>query len=103
MGRLTIDVAARRVFRDDLEVQLTRREYALLEYLARRAGQVVNRMDIANTSGMSGTTSSRTWSTSTSSVCAANSMSPESPRSSAPAADMAISYSEPCPSPSAVD
>jgi two-component system copper resistance phosphate regulon response regulator CusR len=47
MGRLTIDVAARRVFRDDLEVQLTRREYALLEYLARRAGQVVNRMDIA--------------------------------------------------------
>jgi len=47
VGDLTIDVPARRVFRDDVEIQLTRREYALLEYLARRAGEVVNRLDIS--------------------------------------------------------
>src|SRR6476469_6762988 len=47
VGDLTIDVPARRVFRDAVEIQLTRREYALLEYLARRAGEVVNRLDIS--------------------------------------------------------
>ncbi len=42
-----IDVPARRVFRRGKEVPLTSREYALLEYLARRAGEVVGRADIA--------------------------------------------------------
>jgi len=44
---LTIDVPARRVFRHGTEVSLTSREYALLEYLARHAGRVVGRADIA--------------------------------------------------------
>jgi len=47
IGGLTIDVPGHRVFRDGHEVQLTRREYALLEYLARRAGEVVRREDIS--------------------------------------------------------
>src|SRR5262249_50246987 len=44
---LTIDVPGHRVFRRNQEIPLTSREYALLEYLARHAGQVVGRADIA--------------------------------------------------------
>jgi len=44
---LTVDSASHRVFRGDLEVQLTAKEYALLEYLARRKGQLVSRAEIA--------------------------------------------------------
>jgi two-component system copper resistance phosphate regulon response regulator CusR len=44
---LTIDVPGRRVFRGGREISLTTREYALLEYLARHAGDVVGRAEIA--------------------------------------------------------
>ena len=44
---LAIDVAGQRVWSHGQEVSLTSREYALLEYLARRAGEVVSRADIA--------------------------------------------------------
>ena len=44
---LIIDSASHRVFRANDEVQLTAKEYALLEYLARRAGQLVSRAEIA--------------------------------------------------------
>jgi two-component system copper resistance phosphate regulon response regulator CusR len=44
---LTIDSASHRVSRGNHEVQLTAKEYALLEYLARRAGLLVSRADIA--------------------------------------------------------
>jgi two-component system copper resistance phosphate regulon response regulator CusR len=47
VGALTIDVPGRRVFRQGDEIALTSREYALLEYLARHAGEVVGRADIA--------------------------------------------------------
>ena len=47
VGHVTIDVVSRRVWRRDLEVALTTREFALLEYLARRAGHVVGRAEIA--------------------------------------------------------
>ena len=47
VGGLTIDVPGRRVFRQGHEIALTSREYALLEYLARHAGEVVGRADIA--------------------------------------------------------
>jgi len=47
IGALTIDVPGRRVFRRGREIPLTSREYALLEYLARHAGKVVGRADIA--------------------------------------------------------
>ncbi|HWS52975.1 MAG TPA: response regulator transcription factor [Pyrinomonadaceae bacterium] len=44
---LSIDTRARRVTRGGGEVELTAKEYALLEYLARRADEVVGRADIA--------------------------------------------------------
>ncbi len=44
---LTIDVSGQRVWSRGREVDLTSREYALLEFLARRAGEVVGRADIA--------------------------------------------------------
>ncbi len=44
---IAIDVAGQRVWSHGQEVSLTSREYALLEYLARRAGEVVSRADIA--------------------------------------------------------
>jgi DNA-binding response OmpR family regulator len=47
VGDIRIEVPARRVFRRDVEVDLTSREYALLEFLARRAGEVVGRAEIA--------------------------------------------------------
>ena len=47
VGDIAIDVAGQRVWSRGTEVVLTSREYALLEYLARRAGEVVGRADIA--------------------------------------------------------
>ena len=44
---IAIDVAGQRVWSHGREVSLTSREYALLEYLARRVGEVVSRADIA--------------------------------------------------------
>jgi len=44
---VTIDIPSQRVWAAGQEVSLTRREYGLLEYLARRAGEVVGRADIA--------------------------------------------------------
>ena len=43
---LRIDLTTQRVWRGREEIQLTPREYALLEYLAMRAGQMVSRSDI---------------------------------------------------------
>jgi two-component system copper resistance phosphate regulon response regulator CusR len=48
IGNLRIHTSARRVQRDGQEIQLTAREYALLEYLARRQRQLVTRTDIWN-------------------------------------------------------
>ncbi len=47
VGDLELDTRARRARRRGRDVPLTAREYALLEYLARRAGQVVGRAEIA--------------------------------------------------------
>jgi DNA-binding response OmpR family regulator len=46
VGDLRIETATQRVWRGQEEVQLTPREYALLEYLAVRSGEVVSRTDI---------------------------------------------------------
>jgi DNA-binding response OmpR family regulator len=46
IGPLRIDTAAQRVERAEEVLQLTAREYALLEYLAMRAGELVTRSDI---------------------------------------------------------
>jgi DNA-binding response OmpR family regulator len=44
---LTVDSASHRVYRASREIELTAKEYALLEFLARRAGQLVSRAEIA--------------------------------------------------------
>ena len=46
IGTLEIDLAARRLRRDSADVELTAREWRLLEYLALRRGQVVPRAEI---------------------------------------------------------
>jgi DNA-binding response OmpR family regulator len=45
-GDLRIDPGARRCFRGDMEVELTAREFAVLEFLVRRAGQVASKAEI---------------------------------------------------------
>ena len=45
-GDLSIDTSSRTVTRAGTEIELTAREYALLEYLARRQGEVVTRAEI---------------------------------------------------------
>jgi DNA-binding response OmpR family regulator len=44
---LMVDTRSREVRRGGMRVELTAKEYALLEYLARRAGDVVSRAEIA--------------------------------------------------------
>ena len=46
VGDLEIETTARRATRAGLGLELSAREYALLEYLASRAGEVVSRSDI---------------------------------------------------------
>jgi len=46
VGDLTLDPASRRVSRAGIEVSLTARELSVLEYLMRRAGEVVPKRDI---------------------------------------------------------
>lgn len=45
-GDLRVDPAARKVWRGDDEIALTSREFAVLEYLARRRGEVVSKSDV---------------------------------------------------------
>ena len=47
IGDLIINSSSHRVSRAGSSIQLTAKEYALLEYLARRVGQLVSRADIA--------------------------------------------------------
>jgi two-component system OmpR family response regulator len=46
LGDLTVDVTAQRVFRRDVEVMLTAREFGILELLVNRRGTVVTRTAI---------------------------------------------------------
>lgn len=46
VGDLRLDPARRRVTRADAEVTLTAREYALLDYLMRRPGQVISKIEL---------------------------------------------------------
>jgi len=45
-GDLRLDPAQHRCWRGDTEVRLTKRQFALLEYLLRHAGEVVSKADI---------------------------------------------------------
>jgi two-component system copper resistance phosphate regulon response regulator CusR len=44
---LSVNTRSRRVSRGGMEIDLTAKEYALLEYLTRRAGEVIGRAEIA--------------------------------------------------------
>jgi two-component system OmpR family response regulator len=46
VGELQLDPASRRVWRGDAEISLSQKEFALLEALMRRAGQVLSRLDL---------------------------------------------------------
>ncbi|MEU5784025.1 response regulator transcription factor [Micromonospora lupini] len=46
VGDLRLDPALRRVTRADAEVALTAREFALLDYLMRRPGQVISKIEL---------------------------------------------------------
>lgn len=46
VGDLMLDPARRRVTRADAEVTLTAREFALLDYLMRRPGQVISKVEL---------------------------------------------------------
>jgi DNA-binding response OmpR family regulator len=46
IGDLVVDTVGRRVMKSGVEVRLTRREYRILEYLARRRGETVTRVEI---------------------------------------------------------
>ncbi len=45
-GDLRLDPAARLVSRGDTPIPLTAREFSLLEYLMRRSGEVISRLDL---------------------------------------------------------
>jgi two-component system OmpR family response regulator len=47
-GRLRLDLAGRRLYRDDLPVELTSREFAVLEMLLLRVGRVVTKQQIVD-------------------------------------------------------
>ena len=47
VGDLSIEVGSRKVRRAGRIIELTAKEFALLEYLARRTGEVVTRQDIS--------------------------------------------------------
>ena len=47
IGELELDTRAHRLLKRGREIPLTAREYALLEYLARRGGEVVGRAEIS--------------------------------------------------------
>jgi DNA-binding response OmpR family regulator len=46
VGDLVVDTVRRRVTKSAVEVRLTRREFRILEYLARRKGETVTRVEI---------------------------------------------------------
>ena len=48
VGDLRIDPAQRRIWRGDVEVNLTARQFDVIEFLVRRAGQVVPKDEILN-------------------------------------------------------
>lgn len=49
LANLTINLATKEVWRGEVPIELTAREFALLEYLMRNRGRVLSKMDIAET------------------------------------------------------
>jgi DNA-binding response OmpR family regulator len=83
---VVVDTRAQRVARAGRDLNLTTKEYALLEFLARHAGRVVGRAEISGTCGTATSIPSPTPSRSTSTGCAASWPREAARRSSTPAA-----------------
>ena len=80
VGDLVVDPAAHTVSRAGVAVDLSAKEFALLEFLVRNAGQVVTRTQILDHVWTTTTAASRTSWTSTSATCARRSRSPSARR-----------------------
>ena len=77
VGDLRLDPATREVRRGDDEIELSAREFALLETFMRRPGQVLSAAAAARGGlGARRTSSARTWSRSTCATCARRSTGP---------------------------
>ena len=70
VGDLRLDPATRRVWRGDAEVELSAKEFALLETFMRRPGASSRATTCSSTRGTTSTSAARTSSTSTSATCA---------------------------------
>ena len=65
-----LDPATRASGRGDAEIELSAKEFALLETFMRRPGEVLSRLQLLEHAGTTGTRTARTSSTSTSATCA---------------------------------
>jgi hypothetical protein len=71
-GRVTVDVLAREALIEGRSVELTSREFALLETMIHHPGQVLSQPQLMIKSGATTTTRGPTWSRCTSATCARN-------------------------------
>jgi two-component system OmpR family response regulator len=69
LGDLRLDPRTRQVRRNELEIELSTKEFGVLETLMRRPGQVVSRLTSSSTRGTAATRTAPTSSTSTSVTC----------------------------------
>jgi DNA-binding response OmpR family regulator len=88
-GRVTIDVLAREAEIEGRSVELTSREFALLETLMHHPGQVLSQPQIIDQVWVTTTTRDPTWSRSTSAISAGSSIPLWSRPSVAPGTDFA--------------
>ena len=70
VGDLRLDPAAHRAWRGDVEIDLSAKEFALLQLFMRRPGETFRASSCSTASGTSRSTGARTSSTSTSATCA---------------------------------
>ena len=70
VGIARLDPAEHRAWRGDVELELSAKEFTLLELFMRRSGQVISRLELLEGAGTWGTSTGRTSSTSMSATCA---------------------------------
>ncbi len=83
-GDVSLDVLTRRAAIGAREIDLSAREFALAEEFLRHAGQVLSREQLLSRSGGWTSIPAPTWWTSTSAICAQNSVRGASSRCAAP-------------------
>ena len=76
VGDLRMDPATQQVWRGEQEIELSRSEFVLLETFMRRPGEVLSKFQLLSGRGTTATRTARTWSRSTSGICARRSTGP---------------------------